>query len=42
MAQATALADLLQHPPPPPDQHTFDKGRPGYFLDARTRVGSFG
>ena len=42
MAQAAALADYLQHPPAPPDQHTFDKGRPGYFLDARTRLGSFG
>jgi Tol biopolymer transport system component len=40
--QLQKVAAFLGHPPPPPDASTFDKGRPGQLLEARTRLGSFG
>jgi Tol biopolymer transport system component len=39
--QAQQLAAFLRHPPIP-DAHAFDSGRPGFLLQARTRVGTFG
>jgi len=40
--QAAALAAFLGSPPPPPNASTFDKGRPAFFLQSRTRVANFG
>jgi len=42
MIPAGRLAAFLQSPPPPPGPSTFDRGRPGYVLQTRTRTGSFG
>jgi Tol biopolymer transport system component len=38
--QATGLADLLRDPPLP-NPHSFDRGRPSFLLEARTRIGRF-
>jgi Tol biopolymer transport system component len=42
VAQAKGIATFLRQPHPAPDQSTFDKGRPGYLLEERTRIGAFG
>jgi Tol biopolymer transport system component len=42
LAQARALAAFLRHPPAPPGSGAFDRGRPSFLLQARTRIATFG